>query len=193
MCCSDIPQVCFFTDKVIFQIFWSINASSFEFCKSELPNNLADLAEAAVGQRCSNWNYWVLLPARKHFCKYTGFHKVVKVLKYSPKCVFNDTSKCFLIDFEVSVFAVKYRGMFCSTCIRQANRKGSQAGFVCKRTSKNPANPPKNGRGRGRMERNTVGTTLRVEKGRKECWMYQDVALHPLAVYILNQLSAKNR
>lgn len=44
----------FFNDKVIFQTFWSINAFSFEFCcESELPNNLADLAEAAFGQRYS--------------------------------------------------------------------------------------------------------------------------------------------
>lgn len=48
------------------------------------------------------------------FCKYIGFHKAVKVLKYSRKCVFNDTSKCFLIYFEVCAFAVKYREMLCS-------------------------------------------------------------------------------
>jgi len=41
-------------DKVIFQTFWSVNAFSFEFCcEAELPNNLADLAEAAFGQRYS--------------------------------------------------------------------------------------------------------------------------------------------
>lgn len=44
----------FFSNKVIFKTFWSVNAFSFEFCcESELPNNLADLAEAAFGQRYS--------------------------------------------------------------------------------------------------------------------------------------------
>jgi len=59
------------------------------------------------------------------FCKYIGFHRAVKVLKYSLKCVFNDTSKRFLIYFEVSVFAVKYRGLFSSTPIRQGDWEDS--------------------------------------------------------------------
>lgn len=53
------------------------------------------------------------------FCKYIGFHEAVKVLKYSPKCVFNDTSKCFLIYFEVSVFADKQRNV-----LQHSHQKG---------------------------------------------------------------------
>lgn len=142
----------FSNDKVIFQTFWSVNAFSYEFCcESELPNNLVDLAEAAF-QQIQQMKLLSSAVSEETFCKYIGFHKAVKVLKYSPKCVFNDTSKCFLIYFEVSVFAVKYRAMFCSTPITQAKWEGSQPGFVCKQQLKRqaPSNPSENRKGAGK-------------------------------------------
>lgn len=101
------------------------------------------------------------------FCKYIGFHKAVKVLKYSPKCVFNDTSKCFLIYFEVSIFAVKYRGMFCSTPIRQANWEGSRAAFVCQQKNpQNTANSPQKTEGEKEGKQiNTLGIAWELRKG----------------------------
>lgn len=63
-----------------------------------------------------------------------------------------------MIPVSVFSFTLKFlylqtnREMFCSTPIGEANWEGSQTGFVCKQTKKNPkpcTNPPKNRWGGG--------------------------------------------
>lgn len=87
--------------KVMFHTFCSINACSFAFCcEPELPTNLADLAEAAFGERYSKWNCWVLLSVRKHFANILVFTRLwrflnthVNVCLMIPVSVFSSTLK----------------------------------------------------------------------------------------------------
>lgn len=104
------------------------------------------------------------------FWKCICFHKVVKVLKYSPKCVFNDSSKCVFIYFEISVLAVEHKGMLCSSPIGQEKWEGSQAGFVWKQTNQSlpkSLQPPKNRMEVGKEAKKYFRHRLGVEKGRR--------------------------
>lgn len=116
------------------------------------------------------------------FWKYICFHKAVRALKYSPKCVFNVSSKCVFIYFKISVLAVEHEVMFYNSPIAQEKWEGSQAGFVWKQNNQTLPKflqlppPPKELEWEWRRKQiNELGTVWEWRKG-GECRMWWDRA-----------------
>lgn len=157
----------FFNDKVLFQTFWSINVFSFQFCcESELPNNLADLAEAAFGQRYSQRNCWVLLSVRKHFANILVFTRLWRFL--------NTHLNVYLM-IPVSVFPFTLKFLYlqsntekCSSALPSDRLTWKVLKLVLSANTPPPPTEAGEGKQANKYSRHCLG----VEKGRRECWMW---------------------
>lgn len=128
MYCSNILQLV--NDKVIFQTFWSTNAFGFELCcESELPNNLAVLAEAAFEERCSAWNCWVLLSVRKHFENVLVFTRLWRFLNTHLNVYLMTPLSVFL--FTLKFLYLRLNTEECSAALPSDRQLGRDSSWFC--------------------------------------------------------------
>lgn len=159
----------FFIDKVIFQTFRSINAFSFELCgESELPNNLADLAEAAFGQRYSKCCF--LLSARKHSENIFVFTRLWRFLNTHLNVYLMTVVSVFW--FTLKFLSWQLNTKECYIALPSDRRNGKVLKLVLSENKptkpfQNPSNPPKNRMEVGKEASKYFRHHLGVEKGRR--------------------------